>query len=118
MPHEWDQREFLAKCKADLSLIKQGITVGRSQIIQSLLAVVDGFALLGHSLETLPELQNLIESYLARPPWCPACHKAMRLVSANPDKKHPKLRHVIFVCDCGRKSDQLVAARRGRRASA
>jgi hypothetical protein len=33
----------------------------------------------------------------------------MRFESAQVDKQYPKLRHVMFVCDCGRKSDQLVA---------
>jgi len=33
----------------------------------------------------------------------------MHLQSAKADKTYPKLRHVIFACDCGRRSDQLVA---------
>jgi hypothetical protein len=43
-----------------------------------------------------------------KPPLCPDCGVFMRLENAIPDE-HYKLRHMIFVCDCGRKSDQLVA---------
>jgi len=44
-------------------------------------------------------------------PRCPTCRKTMRLESATPDKKYRNLQHVIYVCDCGRTSDQLVADR-------
>jgi hypothetical protein len=44
-----------------------------------------------------------------RPPVCPYCRKAMRFVLSKPDKTHYNLRHTLFVCDCGRISDQLSA---------
>lgn len=44
-----------------------------------------------------------------KPPICPACSKAMQLDSAMPDIRYSNLRHVIFKCDCGWTSDQLVA---------
>jgi hypothetical protein len=44
-----------------------------------------------------------------RPPICPDCLKPMRFVTSEAEKTHDILRHVLFVCDCGRSSDQLVA---------
>ena len=32
----------------------------------------------------------------------------MRLAVTEPDRMHSNLRHAIFVCDCGRASDQTV----------
>ena len=43
-----------------------------------------------------------------RPPVCPDCIKRMRFVTSNPDKIIDNLQHVMFVCDCGRTSDQVV----------
>jgi len=33
----------------------------------------------------------------------------MGFVLSKPDKTHRNLRHAIFLCDCGRISDQLIA---------
>jgi len=44
-----------------------------------------------------------------RPPICPDCVKPMRFVISKLEKTHDILRHVMFVCDCGRCSDQLIA---------
>jgi hypothetical protein len=45
-----------------------------------------------------------------RPPTCPDCGTPMRLQSASPDLRYINLQHMIFMCDCGRASDQLVAS--------
>jgi hypothetical protein len=44
-----------------------------------------------------------------RPPVCPDCRMPMRFATAERDRTYFKLRHAIFVCDCGRASDQLIA---------
>jgi hypothetical protein len=43
-----------------------------------------------------------------RPPACPDCMKPMRFVTSDPDKIHRILQHVMFMCDCGRASDQVI----------
>src|SRR5215475_5240592 len=42
-------------------------------------------------------------------PVCPTCGKTMRLESSWPDKSYTNLRHMMFRCGCGFRSDQLVA---------
>jgi hypothetical protein len=42
-----------------------------------------------------------------RPPVCPDCGTPMRYAASDLDKIYP-VRHLMFVCDCGRASDQLV----------
>jgi hypothetical protein len=42
-------------------------------------------------------------------PLCPTCVRPMRFDRSELDKKYPKLRHVIFLCDCGRRADQVIA---------
>jgi hypothetical protein len=44
-----------------------------------------------------------------KPPTCPACAKAMKLTSVTVDKSFLGLRHMLFICECGWTSDQLVA---------
>jgi len=46
---------------------------------------------------------------LPRPPTCPECGTLMRLESGLPDTRYVNIRHMIFVCDCGRTSDHLIA---------
>lgn len=75
-------KEYRHQCRITLADLKQGVIVGKRHISRSVLARTT--------------------------PWCPACYKCMHLVSANTDKEYPKLSHVMFVCDCGRTSDQLV----------
>ena len=48
-------------------------------------------------------------SKLVRSPVCPDCIESMHFVYAEPDKQHTSVRHVIFTCDCGRTSDQMIA---------
>jgi len=55
----------------------------------------------------MPEIRQPNPS--PRPPVCPNCRKPMRFVLSRPDKTHYNLRHALFVCDCGRISDQLSA---------
>ena len=105
---ECDQ-EYLHQCRTTLSELKQNASDDRSQVIRSVIAVADSYALLGHSLEARPQLRALVQARLARTPWCPSCHKPMHVESAKPDKAYAELRHVIFFCDCGRRSDQFVA---------
>ena len=46
---------------------------------------------------------------LPRPPVCPHCAKPMRFASAERDKDHANLRHVICVCDgCSHTRNQVV----------
>ena len=42
-------------------------------------------------------------------PVCPTCAKAMRLEGLAPDRTYRDLSHMMYMCDCGRRSDQLVA---------
>jgi hypothetical protein len=42
-------------------------------------------------------------------PTCPACDKPMRLVSAVPAMMYRNLKQAHFECDCGWKSDALIA---------
>src|SRR5262245_178061 len=110
MPAVWwtcDQ-EYLDQCRTTLSYFKQNVTEGKAQVIRSVVAVADSYAMLGRPEDIVPRLARLIEERVARTPWCPACQKPMHLVSANSDNTYAKLRHVVFVCDCGRASDQLV----------
>ena len=44
-----------------------------------------------------------------RPPVCPDCDIPMRLESGLPDTRYVNIRHMIFTCDCGRISDQMIA---------
>jgi hypothetical protein len=44
-----------------------------------------------------------------RPSVCPDCLKPMHFRMSLPDENYSMLLHVMFVCDCGRVSDQLVA---------
>ena len=44
-----------------------------------------------------------------KPPLCPACQKAMQLQRAVPDANYKNLHHMMFKCDCGWESDQLLA---------
>ena len=44
-----------------------------------------------------------------KPPVCPDCMKPMRFVTSNPDKQHSSIQHFLFMCDCGRTSDQIIA---------
>jgi hypothetical protein len=46
------------------------------------------------------------------PPVCPDCLRPMRLSTTEPKAENANLRHGLFVCDCGRISDQLVAKNR------
>src|SRR5262245_45333045 len=96
------------QCRTTLSYFKQNVTEGKAQVIRSVVAVADSYAMLGRPEDIVPRLARLIEERVARTPWCPACQKPMHLVSANSDNTYAKLRHVVFVCDCGRASDQLV----------
>ena len=102
-------KEYLHECRNILSELKYNVTVGNRHLTQSVLAVADSYAILNRPEKVAPRLGVLIEHHLTRPPSCPTCHKPMRFESAKADKQYRKLRHVIFVCDCGRKSDQLVA---------
>jgi RNase P subunit RPR2 len=45
---------------------------------------------------------------LIRRPVCPDCRKPMRYATSELDKTRP-VQHVMFVCDCGRTSNQVVA---------
>jgi len=45
---------------------------------------------------------------LPQTPICPTCAKLMRLEKSMPDETYDNLHHIVFVCDCGRTSDQLV----------
>jgi hypothetical protein len=44
-----------------------------------------------------------------KPPICPDCDGPMRFDSGLRDTRYTNLRHMIFVCDCGRTADQLIA---------
>src|SRR5262245_10859071 len=102
-------QEYLHECRHILADLQQSVIVGRRHVTRSVVAVADSLALLGRSAQALPRLQALVEKRLMRAPWCPTCHKSMRFESAMADTEYPKLRHVIFGCACGRKSDQLIA---------
>ena len=101
--------EYLRECRHILFDLRQSVSVGRRHVARSVVAVAESWTLLGRPDKALPQLQTLIEKRLMRAPWCPTCRKTMRFERANADNEYPKLRHVIFVCNCGRKSDQLIA---------
>jgi hypothetical protein len=42
-------------------------------------------------------------------PVCPDCRTCMRLDRASPDNRYRNLHHMIFICECGRTTDQLIA---------
>ena len=44
-----------------------------------------------------------------RPPRCPDYHTMTRFAGAHKEPSIPELVHRLFACDCGFKSDQLVA---------
>jgi hypothetical protein len=44
-----------------------------------------------------------------RPPTCPDCGVVMRLESASRDGRYINIKHMIYGCDCGRTSDQMIA---------
>jgi len=45
---------------------------------------------------------------LPRPPLCLDCAKPMRFASAERDRNQANLRRVIYVCESGRTSAQIV----------
>jgi hypothetical protein len=47
-------------------------------------------------------------------PVCPTCDRPMSLEGVTSDRTHSDLSHMIYVCDCGRRSDQLVADQNSR----
>lgn len=57
----------------------------------------------------MPDTHSDNPSSPIRPPTCPDCGTLMRLESGLPDTRYVNIRHMIFVCDCGRTSDQLIA---------
>jgi hypothetical protein len=58
----------------------------------------------------MPEIQPESERQLPlRPPECPTCRKPMQLEDMLPHEKYVNLRHAKFVCECGRRSETLVA---------
>jgi hypothetical protein len=52
-------------------------------------------------------MQEQLTKPLIRAPMCPDCGTPMRFITSELDKTAP-VRHMIFECDCGRASDQLV----------
>ena len=44
-----------------------------------------------------------------RRPVCPYCRKGMEYRMSVPHEIYPTLLHVMFVCDCGRVCDRIVA---------
>jgi hypothetical protein len=42
-------------------------------------------------------------------PVCPTCARPMRLEGLASDRTYRDLSHMMYVCDCGRRSDQLIA---------
>ena len=57
----------------------------------------------------MPSIGSGDSSSPVKPPMCPDCGTFMRLESASPDKRYTNISHVMFVCDCGRASDQMIA---------
>ena len=49
------------------------------------------------------------DPFQIRPPACPDCLKLMRFVASLPDRIEAALWHLMFKCECGRSSDQLIA---------
>jgi hypothetical protein len=41
---------------------------------------------------------------------CPDCRKPMQYRMSVPHEKYSMLLHVMFLCDCGRVDDQVVAS--------
>jgi hypothetical protein len=52
-------------------------------------------------------MQDQLPMSSIRAPMCPDCGTSMRFITTQLDKTVP-VRHVLFECDCGRASDQLV----------
>jgi hypothetical protein len=48
------------------------------------------------------------DPFKIRPATCPDCQEQMRFVASLPDGIEPALWHVMFKCDCGRSSDQVI----------
>jgi hypothetical protein len=42
-------------------------------------------------------------------PMCPDCLKSMRFESSQPDTHYTNLNHMMYRCECGRASDQMIA---------
>jgi hypothetical protein len=56
----------------------------------------------------MPQISQPDTPASIRPPACPDCLKPMRLTTSEPDAGYSNLRHALFVCDCGRASDQVI----------
>ena len=52
--------------------------------------------------------REMVERAPMRPPVCPDRRTPMRFVASEPDKTDSRIQHVMFVCDCGRMSDQMT----------
>jgi hypothetical protein len=99
-------RKFINGSWADLSHFKRYTTWGQRELIHSLLAVADSYAMLGRPLETLPQVEALIQKYFAPPPSCTTCNKLMHVHDVKLNKTRTDICHVLFSCDCGRLCDR------------
>jgi len=61
-----NNRSFINGSLDELSHFKRYTTRGQRELIHSLLAVADSYAMLGRPLETLPQVEALIQSILLR----------------------------------------------------
>jgi RNase P subunit RPR2 len=57
----------------------------------------------------MPDLQPESDPSPIKSPICPQCKKAMRFQSALADLRYRNLNHMVFKCDCGWKTDQVIA---------
>jgi len=57
----------------------------------------------------MPNTHSANPSASIKHPVCPDCGTAMRLERAAPDSRYRNIHHMIFTCDCGRASDQMIA---------
>jgi hypothetical protein len=110
---------LLPDCVVDcLRILRQDRHHFRNGLEETAKAVVRSRELIAHSRELLRRVEQGARPDPAekvhfrvtawRPPVCIDCRLPMQIAASRPDTI-PQLRHVLFACECGRISDQVVA---------
>jgi hypothetical protein len=61
-------------------------------------------------MPSMSQRQPLPDPAPVQPPTCSACSKPMELARLVPHEHFINLRHLLFVCECGRTSEYFIAA--------
>jgi hypothetical protein len=99
----------LQTLQSDQHLFRKGLAETADTVVRSRELIVRSREVLRQVDKVWQRLPSEKIASALRPPVCPGCHTQMHYETSELDKINSQLRHVMFKCDCGRKSDQLVA---------